>query len=171
MTGEQDAENSFAVDSDVAVETRPSPSDDWPNPSWLDPSTNCWWWQGKPDPCPVRPLGTADGEHVYVTPFGEMRRFTSAALHGGGGLADLFSGSLSWPLRHFRKFDFEKQVQVGELQREECIAALMRRCVQAGYYDGSRPHRGVGVWRGLDREPIVHAGNRIFHRGEVIDPV
>ncbi|HTG22618.1 MAG TPA: hypothetical protein VK681_21420, partial [Reyranella sp.] len=170
MTGQEGAENSFAVDSDVAVETRPGPPDDWPNPSWLDPSTNCWWWQGKPDPCPVRPLGTADGEYIYVTPFGEPRRFTSAALHGRGGLADLFSGSLWWPLRHFRKFDFEKKVQVGELQREECIAALMRCCVQAGYYDGSRPHRGVGVWRGPDREPIVHAGNRIFHRGEVIDP-
>lgn len=172
MTEEEGTENSFAVDSELAGELLPTsgPPSDWPNPSWYDPVARTWWWQKKPDPCPVRALGTVDGEYIFVTAFGELRRFTSAGLHGRGGLADLFGGTLRWPLRHFRKFDLEKQAHVGELQREECIAALMRACVQAGFYDGSRPHRGVGIWRGPDREPIVHAGDRIFHLGQVLDP-
>jgi hypothetical protein len=165
-------DTSFGVDSDIAKDSllKPGPPDDWPNPSWFDPVMSSWWWEKKPDPCPVRALGTVDGEYIFITFFGEIRRFTSAGLHGRGGLADLFGGSLWWPLRHFRKFDFEKQAQVGELQREACIAALMRSCLQAGFYDGSRPHRSVGIWRGPDREPIVHAGNQIFHRQEVVDP-
>lgn len=118
----------------------------------------------------MKALGTVDGEYIFVTAFGERRRFTAAALHGRGGLADLFGGSLWWPLRHFRKFDQEKQVPVGELLCEECIAALMRRCVTAGFYDGSKPHRSVGVWRGPDGSPIVHAGDRIFYRGEIVGP-
>ncbi|MEA2916047.1 MAG: hypothetical protein QOJ15_8128 [Bradyrhizobium sp.] len=160
----------FSVDVVQAPTQKAGPPDDWPNPSWFDLPTRTWWWQKKPDPCPVRALGTVDGEYIFITAFGEIRRFTSAGLHGRGGLADLFGGSLWWPLRHFRKFDLEKEAHVGELQREECIAALMRCCVQAGFYDGSRPHRSVGVWRGPDRGPIVHAGDRIFHLGQVIEP-
>ena len=178
MTQEQeDEDEEFAVDAidpSPRADGEPGPPYDWPYPSWFDLQDKDWWWRHKGvwrrDPCPARALGMADGEYIFITAFGERRHFTSGQLHGRGGLADLFVGSLWWPLKHFRKWDMEKQELKGGLMREPCIAALMRCCRLKGFYDGHTPFRGVGTWRGPEGTPIVHAGDRIFDGDEIRDP-
>lgn len=170
---EDDGPEDWAVEIDdptPRADGRAGPPDDWPYPSWFSRVERDWFWQGQPDPCPVRALGHAAGEYIFVTAAGEIRRFTSGQLHHRGGLADLFGGSLWWPLKHFRKFDLEKEELTGGLQRERCVAKLMQVCILAGFQDGSRPHRGVGTWRGPDGRPIVHAGGRIFVDGRIERP-
>jgi hypothetical protein len=160
-----DDDDDFAVDSIEPAardDGKAGPPDDWPRPSWFDVGEVDWYWNGKPDPCPVKPLGQAGGIYVFVTAGGEIRKFTSGQLHGRGGLTDLFAGSLWWPLKHFRKWDVEKRQHTGGLREKDCIRALIRACHLTGYYDGSTPHRSVGTWRGPDGRPIVHAGDRIF---------
>src|SRR5438445_6727102 len=109
---EEDNSEDWAVDVDDPAprdDGQSGPPDDWSYPSWFSRAELDWYWLGKPDPCPVRPLGHAAGEYIFVTAAGEIRRFTSGALHNRGGLPDLFGGSLWWPLKHFRKFDLEKR--------------------------------------------------------------
>jgi hypothetical protein len=150
---------------------RDGPEDDWAPPSWYDKKTGTWWWreEGKwrPDPCPVRPRGTALGMFYFVTAFGEVRAFSSSALHGAGGLPDLFMGEFWWPLRHFRKYDLEKGELVGRIQREKCLNFLIRDCKKAGLYDGSTVTRGVGTWSGPNDRPLFHSGTHIYHDGEI----
>jgi hypothetical protein len=50
------------------------------------------------------------------------------------------------------------------------MAAMIRACILAGYYDNAAPHRSVGTWRGPDGSPVVHAGNVILHNGLVLRP-
>lgn len=174
---EQDQDDDFAIDSEDPQrdDDRPGPPDDWPLPTWYSAPDKDWWRLGpygwRRDPCPVRPLGGVEGQYVFVTAFGEIRRFTSGQLHGRGGLPDLFGGSMWWPLQHFRKFNHEKKVLTGGLQQQACASRLMRWCLEVGgYYDESRPARSIGTWRDDDGRPIVHTGDRIFHAGQVFDP-
>jgi hypothetical protein len=165
-------DDEFAVDCDYAPpeEGRDGPPLGWTKPSWFNRQTLEWWWLGKPDPCPVRPMGYIGGKYYFVTAGGELRQFTSRDLHGAGGLADLFAGHLWWPLRHFRRYDPDTKRHSGGLQRKECVAALIAACTGAGYYDGSTPLRSVGTWRGPDGSPLVHAGDHILYAGSIYDP-
>lgn len=170
MAKNEEDDDDFAIDSidpTPREDGQPGPPDDWVHASWYDRQENDWWWLGKRDPCPVRFLGyTDDGQYIVVSGARNVRHFTAGQLHGRGGLADLFGGSLWWPLRHFRKYDAEKKVHVGKLQPQRCMAAIIRACVAAGVYDGSTPLRSVGTWRG----PIVHTGERIFAGDRIHDP-
>jgi hypothetical protein len=170
-SSDDDPIDDFAVDSDFpAPDPGGGPPDDWARPSFYDRERGDWYWQRRPDPCPVTPLGFRAGEYIFVTAAGEHRGFRSNQLHNRGGLADLFAGRLAWPLRHFRKWDHEKGQHTGGLQEKQCVAMLIRLCDDAGYYDGSQPHRGVGTWRGADGAPIVHAGDRVFAQGRIHGP-
>lgn len=173
MAKQEDDDDDFAVDSidpSPREDGEPGPPDDWPFASWYDRQDNDWWWLGRRDPCPVRFLGYQDGQYFMISGAREIRRFTSGQLHGRGGVADLFGGSLWWPLRHFRKYDLEKKLHAGKLQIQRCMNAVIRACVAAGVYDGSTPLRSVGTWRGPDGRPIVHAGERIFVDGVIHEP-
>lgn len=164
-------DDDFAVDAEFPdPKETGGPPDDWRAPSFYDRVERDWWWNGRPDPCPVKPLGFCAGDYIFVTAAGERRSFRSQHLHSSGGLTDLFGGHLWWPLRHFRKWDHEKGSHVGGLRRQDCIAALIRRCGDEGVYDGAIAHRGVGTWRGPDGRPIVHTGDRIFADGQVHQP-
>ena len=170
---DQDEVEDWAVeldDPEPREDGRPGPRDDWPYPSWYSRVEKDWFWQGRPDPCPVVPLGTVEGGYVFVTRFGERRSFTARDLHSAGGLSDLFSGRLDWPARHFRKWNLERRELVGRIQRDRCADRLIDLCCAAGLYDGSQTTRGVGTWRGPDGRPVVHAGDRIFFDGEVHQP-
>lgn len=163
----------FAADSDYAPpreDGAKGPPAGWKWPSWFSARELTWYWNDREDAPPVTPLGYRDGVYWFVTAVGEIRQFSSGQLHGRGGLTDLFSGNLWWPLKHFRKWDLDKNDWTGGLQRERCIAALIRACILAGYYDGTAPHRSIGTWRGPDGLPVVHAGDRIFHDGRVFVP-
>lgn len=162
---EEDDDFDFAVDSvdpTPREDGRSGPPDDWPYASWYDRTENNWYWLGKPDPCPIKFMGFAAGKYYVISGALEWREFTSSQLHGRGGLADLFGGSLWWPLKHFRKYDPEKKQNVGKLQQPRLMSAIIRACIAAGPYNGAIPVRGVGTWRGPDGKPIVHAGERIF---------
>jgi len=166
-------DEAFAVDSEFpepAKEGGPPP--EWRLPSFYDRNTKDWYWRGRPEPCPVRPLGFRQGEYFFVTAPREIRKFRSSQLHGRGGVEDLFAGAMWWPLKHFRKWDAEKEAPTGGLQGRRCITMLMGLCIAAGYFDDGRPHRGVGTWRGPDDRPVVHAGDRILDdaAGEIFDP-
>jgi hypothetical protein len=163
----------FAIDSDYAPpreDGEPGPPADWKLPSWFSARELTWYWNKRKDPPPITPLGYRAGEFRFVTAAGEIRTFTSGQLHGRGGLTDLFGGNLWWVEKHFRKWDLEKGDWTGGLQRDKALAALIRACHLTGYYDNARPQRSVGTWRGPDGQPIVHAGDRIFHAGRIHGP-
>jgi hypothetical protein len=158
------------LDYAVAEEGKDGPPANWPYPSWFDFATGEWYWKGKPDPCPVKPIGYAGGLYCFVTGPGEVRKFTAGQLHGSGGPADLFSGQMAWPRRHFRKWDPEKEAHIGNFQKLRCMAAMIRSCTLKGYIDSSSPMRSVGTWRGPDGTPVVHTGDRIFCGDQVLGP-
>ena len=115
---------SDSVDPDPRIDGKPGPPDDWPHRSWFDRKEIDWYWDGRPDPCPVRPIGFVGGVYIFISAEGEIRKFTSAHLHASGGLTDLFGGALWWPLKHFRKINAQGELS-GPLQREGCAAALV----------------------------------------------
>jgi hypothetical protein len=158
-----------SVEPQERTDAKPGPPDTWPHASWYDGKSN-WWWLGKPDPCPVTPMGYIVGRFFFVTAGGELRHFTSRELHGGGGLSDLFAGRLSWPLRHYRKYDRVTKQHSGGLQLKRCMADLINACHVAGFYDGSLPLRRVGTWRGADGSPLVHACDHILYAGSIYRP-
>jgi hypothetical protein len=165
-------EDDFAVDSDYAPPQQgvEGPPEGWTKPSWFNRETREWWWRSRLDPCPAEPLGHVGGEYVFRTAAGEVRRFTSGQLHSSGGPSDLFGGEMWWPFRHFRKWDPEKGDTVGSFQKLSCMAAMIRACILAGYYDNAAPCRGVGTWGGPDGLPVVHAGDVIIHNGCIFKP-
>jgi hypothetical protein len=75
-------DDEFAVDCNYAPpeEGRNGPPDGWTKPSWFNRETLEWWWLGKLDPCPVRPMGYIGGRYYFVTAGGELRQFTSREL-------------------------------------------------------------------------------------------
>lgn len=159
----------FAVDAEYPPpreDGRPGPPDGWERASWLNYKTGEFWCRGtdnnwRVDPPPVRPLGHQAGEYYFVTEVGELRSWTSSALHGRGGLADLFGGDLRWARRHFPGFD--RQGNPSPIPHAAlCMGVLIRICVLKGIIDGSLQIRSVGTWRGPDNSPLVHAGNKIF---------
>lgn len=176
MSRHDDApEDDFALDSDFPEPAEGGgPPDDWGRPTYFNYRTREFWrrmpsgtWQV--DPPPVRPLGYAGGDYWFVTGAGEVRAFTSAALHGRGGLADLFGGKVEWAARHFPARDREG-MPTGRPNAQLCMERLISICVRTEFMDGSLQVRGVGTWRGPDGLPIVHAGDRIFHDDRIWDP-
>jgi hypothetical protein len=169
-----DDDDDFSIDSTDPTprdDGEPGPPDDWQRPSWYDRQLNDWFWQGKLDPCPARPLGYDDGAFIFVTALRELRRFTAPQLHGRGGLPELFAGHMGWALRHFRKYDLETKQHKGGLRANDCANALIVACERAGKFDGNTLQlRSVGTWRGPDGLPIVHAGDRILAGDAVLDP-
>ncbi len=182
MTDDQGQETEFAEasaqpDPVEGASRREGPPDDWDSLSWHDYRRNEWWYrfgadagrEWRRDPPPARPIGHVDGSYIFVTAAGELRRFTASALHGKGGLADLFGGDLRWPRRHYPGRDRDGN-PTDRPSIAHCMEALIGACVAAGYYDGSIPHRSVGTWRGADGLPIVHAGDVVFAEGRILDP-
>lgn len=176
---EEDDREEWAVDSTdpsppPRADGQEGPPDDWDGFSWFDYVKREWWYrrdEGKPwrrDPPPVQPRGHQGGEYHFVTAVGEVRSWKSAALHGRGGMADLFAGDLRWPTRHYPAKDKEGQA-TGRPNPTLCMEALIRVCVATGYLDGAIQHRSVGTWR-QDGLPLVHSGNHVFFDGARLKP-
>lgn len=171
----QEDDNDFAVDAEFPERTdgQPGPPDDWQRLSWFSFADIEWWYRWpsgwRRDPPPVRALGHAGGEYTFVTAAGEVRSWTSGALHGRGGMADLFGGPSRWAARHYPALDREGN-PTGRAHQPSCMERLIWVCTQIGYLDQSVQYRGVGTWRGPEGEPIVHAGDRVFHAGRILAP-
>lgn len=147
------------------------PPASWPYPSWFNRKSGEWYYNGKPDPCPVKALGHNEaGEYIFVTALRTVRRFSSSALHGGGGPNDLFGGKLAWAWRHFRRWDVDAGKCVGGLKKQQLMGAMIDACDRAGYYGNATPYRSIGIWREADGEPVIHLGDVILHAGRVIEP-
>jgi hypothetical protein len=174
-----DDDDDFAAESSDPTAKREGPPDDWQKQSWFDFKAGEWWYRfpvrggegvWRRDPPPVVPLGFVKGEYIFVTKARELRHFTSGQLHGRGGFADLFAGDKRWPVRHYPATDREGN-PTGRPNVPELMEALIRQCTDyCRYYDGAIPHRSIGTWRGPEGRPLVHAGDRIFHRGEIHPP-
>jgi len=172
-----DHDDEFAeLNSDYAPPregARPGPPDDWTGSSWFDFRNRDWWYRfddgWRRDPPPIKMLGYIDGDYFFVTNGREVRRFTSDRLYKLAGLGDLFGGDLRWPTRHYPVRD--RDGDPTDRPKVALVAeVLIRECHEAGFYDGNAPFRGVGVWRGPDGQPVVHAGGRIFHDGQIFKP-
>ncbi len=174
---DKEEENDFAIDSEFPQrdDDKEGPPDDWDLPYWFDFARLEFWYRWREDgpwrrdPPPARPRGHAAGEYHFITAAGEVRAFTSSALHGRGGLADLFGGDVRWAKRHFPARD-KNGNPTGRPNGPLCMERLIYICRQTAYIDGSLPVRSVGTWRGPDGRPIVHAGDRIFYDGAICSP-
>jgi len=135
--------------------------------SFYDGSRGDWWWDGKFDPCPVRPKGNNNGLFFFLTPQGELRSFTSRALASDNGLSELFCADLWWLIRHFPSRDRE-----GNLTKRPHVKlaadAMMRACFDKGIFSDSVELRLAGTWRGPDGRPVVHAGDVLVHDGQLL---
>ena len=175
MNNEED--DDFAVDSNdptPRTDGREGPPDDWEAPSWRDFKRIQWWYRWRPDqahrldPPPVLMLGHRGGEFFFVSAARELRAFTSAQLHGRGGLADLFAGDVRWAVRHFPARDRDG-APTGRPNVPPLMEALIAGCKVKGYYDGSQPFRSIGTWL-EGGKPLVHTGGSIFHDGRLYQP-
>lgn len=110
--------------------------------------------------CPVRPLGHRDGQYHYLSPSGE-HRVLSAREHNRIGLTSLFDGDLGWPQYTFPSYDQDGTPKEGTWSDQAVAAYLMRACAAEGLFDQSLPVRSLGVWRGHDGAPLVHAGDAL----------
>ncbi|HQS18623.1 hypothetical protein [Reyranella sp.] len=174
---DQEQDDDFAVDSldpSQRTDDRGGPPDDWEAPSWRDFKRIQWWYRWRPDqahrldPPPVLMLGHRGGEFFFVSAARELRAFTSAQLHGRGGLADLFAGDVRWAVRHFPARDRDGAA-TGRPNVPPLMEALIAGCKVKGYYDGSQPFRSIGTWLEGGR-PLVHTGSSIFHDGRLCQP-
>jgi hypothetical protein len=173
---EQEQDDDFAVDSHdpQREDGREGPPDGWQPASWRDFKRHQWWYRWQPgqphrlDPPPVLPVGHRVGEFFFVSAARELRSFTSAQLHGRGGLADLFAGDVRWAVRHFPARDREGN-PTGRPNVQPLMEALIACCEEKGVYDGSQPYRSIGTWL-EGGKLVVHAGGAIFYDGRIHQP-
>jgi hypothetical protein len=174
---DQEQDDDFAVDSLDPTQRddgREGPRDDWEAASWRDFKRHQWWYRWRPDqphrldPPPVLMLGHREGVFYFVGASRELRSFTSAQLHGRGGLADLFAGDVRWAVRHYPARDRDG-APTGRPNVPPLMEALIAACTDKGYYDGSQPFRSIGTWL-EDGRPLVHAGGTIFFDGYLYQP-
>lgn len=162
----------FAVDAeplDSVPKKSEGPPEKYREGSWYDRVLVDWWFDGKVDPCPVRFLGHNNGNFLVVTPQGELRKFTAAQLHRGGGLADLFGARLWWLVRHFPGRDKRTGEPTKRPNGVIAAEAIMRACVDKGFIASDVEHRLAGTWRGPDG-PVVHCGDVLISNGEILRP-
>ncbi len=121
------------------------------------------------DPCPVVPIAYRDGRYWFLSPSGEMRIMSQAALKGDG-LIFLFNGDISWLIRRFQRHDRDGQ-PVQDFNTRLALSWLIRRATAAGVFDPGMSLRGHGVWKvnGVPA-PVVHCGDAIFVDGKSRPP-
>jgi hypothetical protein len=107
------------------------------------------------DECPVVFLGFYDGRVVFAMPEGEIREEAAAQI-GRLIKIDIFNGVEGQSFLQYwrdRKHKF---------QRDLATIWFIRQCREAGYWDRSRPQRGLGVWPGEDGDVILHRGHELW---------
>ncbi|WP_298214615.1 ATP-binding protein [Acidocella sp.] len=115
-------------------------------------------------PCPVTPLGYADGKFWFLNIKGEKRCLTARQLGSRAEIAALFMGEMDWVKRKFEAVDAEGMPRGFSVARAG--EYLMNACGGAGMYGDHVIIRRPGVWAGDDGRPIAHCGDAIFIAGE-----
>ncbi len=116
--------------------------------------------------CPVQILGTCDGAYYFISRLGELRRCKTYELNEAG-FQSLFDGDLQWLQECFPIKPGSGRAKTGcEFNVPAARSYLIRRCVQKGLFDGSRPVRKTGVWRNkTGRQPVIHCGDEVLVNG------
>lgn len=112
-----------------------------------------------PDPsleeCPIAFLGHY-GEHcVFAMPEGTIRAEKSSDVARKIKL-DIFNA------RDGQKFLNYWRDADDKFQRDLAALWFIRRCREAGFWDASRPQRGLGVWPGTGGDVILHRGHELW---------
>ncbi len=114
-------------------------------------------------PGPVAPVGHRDGLFWLFDVAGQLRGLSARDLRHDGQVA-IFGGDMRWPWTVFPRFDGRSGAQVG-WHDQHLQQHLIRECRKRGLFDGTRPVRGVGVWRGADGGLVLHAGDGLRIEG------
>lgn len=107
------------------------------------------------DECPVIPLGHYGNKVVFVMPEGQIREEKASDI-GKLLKVDLFNrreGQLF--LNYWRDAE-------DKFAREQCAVWFVRQCREAGFWDASRPRRGLGVWPGRAGSVVLHRGDELW---------
>jgi len=113
---------------------------------------------GLPPGCPVLPLGTDDGNFIFLDTIGQLRILAAGEMNQAG-LNALFMGRHYWLYWAFPKKD--KDGLVASWRPEKVREVLMDACSRKGAWNAMEKVRGRGFWRGRDGRLIFHAGDRI----------
>lgn len=113
----------------------------------------------KIEDCPVAFLGHYKGYVVFATPEGEIREERAKEI-ASMLRVDIFNR------REGQQFLNNWRDPDDKLQKDLAAVWFVRMCREAGYWDRSRPQRGLGVWPGADGDVILHRGHElvIYHR-------
>ena len=124
------------------------------------------------DPCPVTPLGDADGKYYFLDARGQARELTARQLGSRTDLLSLFRGDDTWLRRHFK---VEKEFDDGEggkvrrvvdFRVNDAMRHLMAGASARGLFGNNVHLRRPGVWRGAGGMPVVHCGDEVLIASE-----
>ncbi len=118
------------------------------------------------DLCPVAVLGTNSGAYYFISPLGEVRKFSENQLNEAG-IQGLFGGDLAWLQENFPLESGKGKAQTGcEFNVTAVRVYLISRAHRKGIFDDSAPVRSIGVWKNnTTGQPVVHCGDSIFLNG------
>ncbi len=122
--------------------------------------------QSMDESCPVAVLGTNNGTYYFISPLGEVRKFSEQQMNEAG-IQGLFGGDLAWLQAYFPIEPGKGKAQTGcEFNVAAVRVYLISRCYKKEIFDDSAPVRSVGVWKNKSGEmPIVHCGNTVLING------
>lgn len=123
-------------------------------------------------PCPVTPLGDADGVYHFLDPLGQKRDFKARALGSSQEVLSLFRGDETWLRERFpdrKEVEDEKgakTIRVVGFSVKAAAAWLIKSCSDQGLFGDFVQLRKPGIWRGEAGMPIVHCGDEVLIDGE-----
>lgn len=119
-------------------------------------------------PCPVTPLGDAEGIYHFLDPLGQKRQLSARQLSNRAEVLGLFRGDDQWlrfkfpDRKEFEDPDGNKVTRVVGFRLIEATGFLLKSCSQQGLYGDYLQLRRPGIYRGEDGMPIVHAGDAVL---------
>lgn len=104
---------------------------------------------------PVVPLGFLGGKVVFAMPEGEIRMELASKV-SGMLRTDIYACARG---QQFLAYWRNKK---DEFLREMATVWFVRKCREAGLWDGGRAVRSLGVWPGLAGELVLHLGDQVW---------
>ena len=117
-------------------------------------------------PCPVVPLGHADGTFWFISAAGEVSAIKTAHLAQRPYQVSLFGGNTTWLKAVYPQSRVVDGIEIesGFSQSAVCDF-LMRGCFEAGIFGPHVAIRDIGLWADSDGHPAVHSGDKVFIGG------
>lgn len=105
--------------------------------------------------CPIVFLGHFEAKVVFAMPEGQIREEKASDV-GKLLKVDIFNRREGQVFLNYWRDAEDK------FQRELCAVWFVRQCREAGYWDRTRPQRGLGVWPGTAGRTILHRGQELW---------